>query len=115
MFIANEIVSAIIGLLATIISVFLTYYFTREKSKKEVEKCKEKYVDDKLKDIIEIYQTEVKQLRADIRKLTEENSLLRNEILDLKNRVLQNIKSPNINVSKQPSSAKNKNVKNPRK
>jgi predicted RNase H-like nuclease (RuvC/YqgF family) len=86
--ISGEVVAALIGLMGTVGSGFITYRVTRKKATAQLAQCKEKYIDDKLREIIELYQNEVKQLREDVRKLTHENKLLREEIMDLKHKLL---------------------------
>jgi hypothetical protein len=85
----TELLSALIGFAGVIVSVILTYFFTNSTSKKKLALCKEEYLDDKLKGIIEMYQSEVQSLREDVRALTRQNELLKDEILSLK-QMLQN-------------------------
>ena len=79
-----EVTAALIGVGGALAASVVTYFLTNISSKKKIAACKEKYLDDKLKGIIELYQTEVKELRADMRVLTRQNELLKEEIVGLK-------------------------------
>jgi regulator of replication initiation timing len=89
-----DILVACIGLFGVILTSIITFYVTRKNTKQEFYKGREQYVDDKLKEIIDIYQKEVKSLRDEVQKLTRENIKLRDEVIDLKNRVLEDKPKP---------------------
>ena len=101
---------ALIGFAGTILAAILTYYFTNINSKKKLAICKEKYLDDKLKGIIEMYQSEVAALRNDVRALTRQNELLKDEIISLKQMLYnRNLivadcakEPPKVDLEKQP-------------
>ena len=88
---SGEVITGVFGLIAAGLSSTITYYATRTQTKKEYVKSKESYIDDRLKEIIEIYQKEVKQLREEVQKLTRENVHLRDEIMGLKNTILHGV------------------------
>ena len=86
---SNEVMVAIVGLFSTLATGVGTWLVTRANNKKELAVNRETYVDNQLKGLIDMYKSEVHELREEIHKLTEENKELRTEIINLREELVK--------------------------
>lgn len=79
------IITAIIGIVTSFTSSWITWYFTREKYNAEVDNT----VIDGMKESLEFYQKLSDDNRRRLEVILSRNSNLEQELNDLKNRVIQ--------------------------
>jgi hypothetical protein len=110
----SNIIIAGFGLVGIMISSAVTYSVTKINLRRNIQQSRESYVDEKLREIINIYETELTSLREEvrnsinenltlgkaIRELIGENIKLREDIVELKQKIKENMECMECELKK---------------
>lgn len=84
-----ELLAVIGSIITAIITATVTFKVAKANTDKDCAISREEFVDTHMRTLIDTYQKELSELRTDIGSLVQENKLLREEIIQLRTKIME--------------------------
>ncbi|MFT8313239.1 MAG: hypothetical protein ABF633_03175 [Clostridium sp.] len=80
---------AVWGVIGSVITGFVTYRTTTSKNNIDLSIKREQFIDAQLQKLFTSYQNEIAEMKEEVKGLVAENKLLREEVIQLKGKIVE--------------------------